>query len=69
MEEQGQIETLLTAIVIGQIVIYAFLRMVGGHGLGMRVLRWEMRVLRGIVGYPVVWLGQIVGWTGKKIVR
>jgi hypothetical protein len=66
--EQGQIETLLLVAVASQLFLFGFLHIFGGSALGKRLFRLEVRAVRAIIGYPVLWAGQIGVWAGRKII-
>jgi hypothetical protein len=69
MQQQGQIQTLLVMIAVMEIVIYGFLRMFGGHALGVRIIRLQVRGIRAAIGYPVAWVGGFIVWLGNRIIH
>lgn len=39
----------------------------GGAAWSRKVLAWEIRVVRALLGYPLIWAGQIVTGSGRII--
>ncbi len=64
----GQIQLLLTSCLILMIGIAGFAHVVGGAAWSGRVVRLYWRVLRAMVGYPILWMGQLIGRVGTAIV-
>lgn len=65
--DMNNVQLMIFSIVLLLALPFAFAHMIGGNGWSGAVMRFYLRIVRAIFGWPIMKLGELIKAIGKAI--